>query len=786
MTKSFEEILAESKEAEGFIHDNFKDMVCFSYNVYIHPNKKKESKDFPNGWSKLTKSLVSKSHNSRAILTGLMNNVTCIDIDDMDIWAGIESVMGDTYVDESSSGKRHIYYKYNKNLKSNLLGSLDILNENRNARLGKPLNDNPIIEMPLLMERKLLEIIGLRNMKSDTEFLELVEMLPGDCVRSKENWLAFGQALKYFGQSFEVWDKISEKDKVGYKKNKDGEMLKLWLSFYSLDEWQKKADDLCKKANKNKDDDEIVEKFIDFVTCTMFTLNKAGKFSTAKIKANTTCALTFKAKGIVDSLRNIELSEEVRKWCVFEFGMVCDIPEYKMINNFDPDDDFYWRDFMEMLTVKGKTYKDQEFAWIVVTHLPKVFARVNENIITKVSKTDLFNFCKWKDLEDFIVKDYSKKGYTWFKTKLSIQLNWLTHKSFERFDSTFDYSYSDPAQFYMTKPFAAKHSLVEPKEYSEGFHALMWFLKNVICWDDKATDEQNEEQFDWFIKWLAFMWKYPYIKTGKALVLFSDPGSGKGTLNDFLIDFVFGIDNSCDNLQWSDIMGHKTWCLLGKKFCSVNELPDSKANFMPNQEKFKSLVTDKKMFINKMHADLISVTNNLEFLLMTNNKNTLSIENKDRRYAMFTVSEKHLDDRKYFSKLRKQIMNQEVGDEFVSYLWTKIQSEDEWFMIDIPSTSLKERAKLMSRHPTEEFGEALIEGEIEQIQYEIKKIKDKEYKIFDKDALYIIYAEWMRTNGYKSSNARCFTAVMIDKFGFETKRIRNGNERETCLICPNL
>lgn len=776
------EILAQTIE-EGYIHPNFQNKVIFSYNVYIHPNKKKESRDFPNGWSKLTESLVSTTHNSRAVLTGPMNNITCVDVDDMELWDYIEPIMGETYMDESSSNKRHIYYKYNKNIKTNLLGCLDILNEKRNARLGKPLNDYPLINMPIEMEEFLINLSGNNN-NSDIEFMEFIDLLPGDCVKSKKNWLAFGQSLKFFGQSFEVWDEISKKDEKGYKKNKDGEMMTHWAGFHSLETWQTMADQLVKKANKNLEDQEIQNEFFDFVG-NLFLTNKVGVNTVHKIHWDYPIITTFKAQGMINSFRNIELSEEAKEWAVFNFGMVCDLPEYKMLNSFDPEDDFYWRDFMGLLTKKERSYNDQEFAWIVVKHLPKVFARVNENIITKVSRTELFNFCKWKDLEDFVIKDYSKKGFTLFKTKLSIQLNWLTHKSFEKFDSTFDFSYSNPKQFYMSKPFAAKHLLEKPKEYSEGFHALMWFLENVICWDDKASEEQNKEQFDWFIKWLAFMWKYPYIKTGKVLLLYSAQGSGKGTVCDFLIDFVFGSDNSCENLQWGDLMGHKTWNLLGKKFATVNELPDSKATFMPNQEKFKSWVTDKKMFINKMHADLVGVTNNLEFLLMTNNKNTLSIENKDRRYAMFTVSEKHLDDRKYFAKLRKQIMNQEVGNEFVSYLWTKIQSEDEWFMIDIPSTSLKERAKLMSRHPTEEFGEALMEGDIEQIQYEVRKIKDIEYKVFDKDALYILYAEWMRTNGYKPSNARCFTAVMSDKFGFETRRIRYEDERETCLICPN-
>lgn len=781
MTKSFEEILAESKEAESFIHRNFKDMVCFSYNVYLHPNKKKESKDFPNGWSKLTKSLVSKSHNSRAILTGPMNDVTCIDIDNMELWPEIEPLIGNTYVDESSSGKRHVYYKYNKNLKSNLLGHLDILNENRNARLGKPLNDNPLMEMPVEMEDWLKNIMDM-NGNTDIEFMELVNLLPGDCVKTENKWLAFGQSLKFFGQSFEVWDEISKKDKSGYKKNKEGEMITHWESFHTKKTWQEKAEALVKKVNKNLDDEDLLKDLKTFTGCLYFTTN-TGRPRVRNISSDIIEAIDFKAKGIIDSFRNVKLCKEAEEWAIRRLAMEGALPEYEMVNHFDPADDFYWRDFMALLTIKGKKYNDHEIALIIVKNLPRVFARVNENIITKLSRAELFHFCKWKDLEDFAIKDYSMAKFSNFTSKLYVMMNWIYHKSFDRFDSTFDFSYSDPRQFYMSKPFAAKE--IEIVEYSEGFNALMWFLENVICWDDQATSEQNREQFDWFIKWLAFMWKYPYIKTGKVLLLYSAQGSGKGTVCDFLIDYVFGEDNSCENLQWGDLMGHKTWNLLGKKFCTVNELPDSKATFMPNQEKFKSWVTDKKMFINKMRADLIGVTNNLEFLLMTNNKNTLSIENKDRRYAMFTVSEKHLDDRKYFSTLRKQIMNQDVGNEFVSYLSTQIESVDEWFMVDIPSTSLKERAKLMSRHPTEEFGHALIDGEIEQVQYELKEINKIEYKIYDKDALYIIYAEWMRTNGYKASNARCFSAVLIDKFGFELRVIRNGKELERCLICYN-
>ena len=65
-------------------------MISFSCNLSTKLNtsgvEKKELKNVPKEWEQLTETKLIKSHNAQCLLTGKINNITVIDIDDKTIY----------------------------------------------------------------------------------------------------------------------------------------------------------------------------------------------------------------------------------------------------------------------------------------------------------------------------------------------------------------------------------------------------------------------------------------------------------------------------------------------------------------------------------------------------------------------------------------------------------------------------------------------------------------------------------------------------------------------------
>jgi P4 family phage/plasmid primase-like protien len=112
------------KEYKKFISKN---LVVFGIEIKQKQNKKniwKKDIKFPQNWTKitLTNASINKSHNGLALLTGEINNIIIIDIDNIEHWNDFLSINKqqepDTVSVKSGSGGVHYYFKYNKELEN--------------------------------------------------------------------------------------------------------------------------------------------------------------------------------------------------------------------------------------------------------------------------------------------------------------------------------------------------------------------------------------------------------------------------------------------------------------------------------------------------------------------------------------------------------------------------------------------------------------------------------------------------------------------------------------------
>jgi hypothetical protein len=738
---------------------NFQDRICVSCYVY-KANGKKIINNLPKNYKSLEESMLidNQGQDSVMVLTGKKNDLICFDVDDMEWFKEYKSLFEGIYCEESFSGKLHYYFKYTEKVPNSRNGFFDILGENSTALTGKPLNESAIMEMPEEIVYFIHEqLCGMEN--QDQDILELAKIMDYKYVKAKRDWLTVGQAFKYMDGSFFAWELLSMKDTEGYKKNFNNDGINCMDSIWDADFLSKSAFDLkfqdakgrakvLKKCpNTNNQIKETQMKEI-FAFAKGFPMNHSIYNKEAR---------HFLASGIAKLALKFE-DDDVINWLVehnFLHSSESKIPMKKM-NHFDEDDLFYWKDFQKLLTKRGKEYLDGEILRIVCDNLHRVCAFYDTSVIIKKNETDMHSICALNKFPDFEVcavdyKDPTISFLKWLKTTVWIIPEVCTKK----LNCKFDFSYKDDETFYAACKFVAKAGAAR----TEKLDMLLAFIKEIIC-------DNVEEIYEYVMVWMAMLWKFPHIKTEKALLLFGGEGIGKGSIVAFLTEHIFGIHNTLPNASYDDITGHKNKNLVGKKLICVNELACSQSNKIVNQEKIKTLITEPHFEMNAMCQDKVTVENSFDFIFMTNNESSLKLKDGDRRFLCITCSDSKKENTEYFSLLRETCFNPQCASEFVTHLESILESPKQFRLMKTPMTKLKQKM-ISSSEWDSSFYEALLGGEIETVQYDIKEIKKQEFALFSRQDLYNVYNNWMKENGFKPNNSARFKESLLKNIATE-------------------
>lgn len=192
-------------------------------------------------------------------------------------------------------------------------------------------------------------------------------------------------------------------------------------------------------------------------------------------------------------------------------------------------------------------------------------------------------------------------------------------------------------------------------------------VEEVICNDDK-------DEFQHVIgNYLGELFRDPGDKKGIALQFLSTPGCGKGQFIDgFLIPLIFGSHIATVVQGMDKITQRFNAILMNKLLISVNELPviDIKAGRHSQFEIMKALITDMRIQIEIKGGPVMEYPVYARYIFSANEKISLKIEAKDRRYSVIECSEKYLGNMEYFNRLR-EASTQEAANHFFSYCYYK-------------------------------------------------------------------------------------------------------------------
>ena len=126
--------------------------------------------------------------------------------------------------------------------------------------------------------------------------------------------------------------------------------------------------------------------------------------------------------------------------------------------------------------------------------------------------------------------------------------------------------------------------------------------------------------------------------------------------------------------------------------------------------KLKAYISDPVVQIEPKGIDPYQINNISNYILFTNHRDAIIIEESDRRYAVFEMSPIHINDTAYFANLAETCFKQDVANAFYTYL-LDFQAVN---IRAIPDTDLRREMMTLSKSTPLKFLDAIREEQLFQ------------------------------------------------------------------------
>lgn len=208
--------------------------------------------------------------------------------------------------------------------------------------------------------------------------------------------------------------------------------------------------------------------------------------------------------------------------------------------------------------------------------------------------------------------------------------------------------YLGGVHFTPERDFEGKYNLwrgfAVPPIPGKGHETFLAHIKENIC-------SNNEEWYDYFIKWLAHMVQKPSELASVAIVLRGEPGVGKSFVP-VNVGMLFG----CHFIHVSSskhLVGNFNAHLEDKIFTFADEAIWS--GDKSSQSVLKTLITERTRLIERKGFDAIAMPNYTRLIMASNDEQVIHAQGHERRYFVLTVSSKHRQDKAYFGAIAKEL-----------------------------------------------------------------------------------------------------------------------------------
>lgn len=354
-----------------------------------------------------------------------------------------------------------------------------------------------------------------------------------------------------------------------------------------------------------------------------------------------------------------------------------DVPQNEFYNlqSFDYDNHVYFNE----LTRYTDRHFSSENQWLFTVR-PIVLESVRmigaRDVILKEGDKEYKVLANLK-VEGLSFKVENEKGKLVGKTFKQMITHFAPLISFNNYTL---YRSTKTTEFSLFCGFAARGTL--PQEAKQVITPIINHIREV--W---ASD--NEEMFNYILKWFAFIVQRFPEKTGKNIILNGDEGTGKSMVMDWFKESVFG-HSLCYTTSGSEMLtrGFNSH-LAGKLLVCLEELKGDNDNQWKHAiDVIKHLTTSKKMNIERKGVDVKEDINAMNIIAFTNYEHALpNVPGMNRRLVLNRVSDKYKGNHAYFQRLNRALSDRWSGLAMLEFLRSIPTSYEE--LEKIPQTVKK-------------------------------------------------------------------------------------------------
>lgn len=416
-----------------------------------------------------------------------------------------------------------------------------------------------------------------------------------------------------------------------------------------------------------------------------------------------------------------------------------------LTNCFDFSDPYDWGKFHKEFN--GKNH-DEEINSVMEKY-PRVIAHILDGEGSYIKKMENGQVSVVKGLKSSDVKFRSEDGPISMTHIISFLPNSFSKISCKLTDCPEN-------EFNLWSGFQAVR-VVEQK--SEGLDLMKSFIFEVWA-------SSNQIHYDYIISWLAGTVTNLTGINRVALLMVSDQGTGKNTLADFM-KLILRPCNVASVEGIEGVVGRFNTQVQNKRLIVMNELCSTREEFRNNFDKIKPIISDATITIEPKGVNKYELDNIANLIAFTNHEDAVSLEELDRRWAAFKMSNIYRNNSEYFDRIRDICFTQDVANQFYTYLLNFPAVN----LSKIPMTDLKKSMINISKPSPLKFLDAINEDA------DLKEaILDGETRV-KATLLYSKYREWCVENGERNIvSSTKFGTVVGEKL--RKVHTRNGNTYE--------
>ncbi len=285
---------------------------------------------------------------------------------------------------------------------------------------------------------------------------------------------------------------------------------------------------------------------------------------------------------------------------------------------------------------------------------PLLYAEVrHDGTLILRNKSDFSNVYENKHYEKIYYDCDSKKV-----KKHALIKEWLKDETLLTYDSIdFLPMQQTPEKVYNTFKNYAGANLPQTKKIDITKTKIYEHINN-LC-------NNNKDVVDYFIKFLARKLQQPYKLTNTCLIFRSSEGCGKDTFFNWFGNSILGRNYYLNEDKINLIFGRFNSCIENKILVIINETCGK--DTMEMMSSIKNAITRNVNSIEIKGLSPYDNTNNIGYICLTNNKNSMRIDSEDRRFCAIECNNSIANNHDYFTKLHVEMADPIITRTFYDF-----------------------------------------------------------------------------------------------------------------------